>query len=125
MTLRHLERDAAGQQRHDELVEADALLRGSSCELVVQGGWHAYEDLAAGFHDADSIAYAIDNASSACDTTCMSNAACTANYLATFVMYGGVSTRRADVIADLQRIAPSQAHVDRYMQGLDLAQGAR
>jgi hypothetical protein len=34
------------------------------------------------------------------------------------VMYGGQPMRLGDVIADLQRIAPSQAHVDRYLQGL-------
>jgi hypothetical protein len=44
-----------------------------------------------------------------------------ADWLAGIVMYGGVPMTRAAVIAELQRIAPSQAHVDRYMQGLERA----
>lgn len=45
-----LEADAAGEQRHDEMVEADALGVRLSGELSVQGGGHSDEELSAGFH---------------------------------------------------------------------------
>lgn len=53
-----LEPDPAGQQRHDELVEANALLSGLGCELGVQAGRHSDEELAAGFH-AEKIPHTV------------------------------------------------------------------
>lgn len=68
-----LEPDPAGKQRHDELVEADALGRGRSDELLVKAGGAPNEDAAVGGHAADSSAYAIDTSDSACDITPMTS----------------------------------------------------
>lgn len=78
MTLRQqpvsvveLEPDAAGQECHDELVEAHALPLSLSDKASVEAGGHSDEDLAARVHGGDSSAYAIDSASSTCDTAAM------------------------------------------------------
>lgn len=46
--LLQLEADPSGEQRHDERVEADALLRGSSGEVGVKGRGHPDVELSAG-----------------------------------------------------------------------------
>jgi hypothetical protein len=40
-------------------------------------------------------------------------------YLSEIISYGGERMTRGEMIADLQRIAPNQAFVDRYLQGHD------
>lgn len=69
-----LEPDPACEQRDDELVERDALGSGARDELCVKAGRHPHEHLSAGFHAADSSAYAIDSGDSTCDTTDMNSA---------------------------------------------------
>lgn len=66
-----LEAQAAGQERHAELIEADSLALGLGSELRVQGNGESQEELAGGFHAANSTAYGIDNGSTAEDTTSM------------------------------------------------------
>lgn len=67
-----LEPDPAREQNHDELVEAHALPLSLGHEVGVEAGGHSDEDFAARVHGADSSAYAIDSASSTCDTASMS-----------------------------------------------------
>lgn len=42
-------------------------------------------------------------------------------HLDQMVNYGGIPTKRGDVMKDLQRMGGSQQQIDRYMQGADLA----
>jgi hypothetical protein len=69
------EPDATGEQRDAEVVEADALLSGVDCELGVQVGGQAQDELAGGgrslvdgAHGADSTACDIAEPSTVCDT---------------------------------------------------------
>jgi len=49
----------------------------------------------------------------------------TSIYLDEVVSFGGIPTKRGDVISELQRIGGSQATIDRYLQGLDLSRKGR
>lgn len=69
--LVELEADAAREECHGQLVEADALARGLRGELGVQARRHAHEVFPTGLHSANSIACDIDMLGIGCDTTPM------------------------------------------------------
>lgn len=46
----------------------------------------------------------------------------TKEYLEQRFLYGGEIKKLGDIILDLQRIAPNQQCIDRYLQGLFLTQ---
>lgn len=98
------EAEAAGQEREHELVQANSLFCGDDYEALVQAYRESHDELSAGFHAADSTTCGIDNASTACDTRCMSAAEVFRNattdqvqtvYVSTFVQVGRFTAREA------------------------------